>query len=202
MKFDVRLDLPYRLTLLLMTAAYSAIRSHYLPEADSERIAVRKESDAVRVNLLNYLGMAGSIATMAFILVPQLMLWSKLPLRGWSRWLGAIVGFSATGLFFWTHDTLGRYWSGSLVIKEGHELITEGPYRWVRHPMYDAVVGTSLGGFLLSANWFVGVTGLGSALVLASRITEEEAMMAEAFGEAYESYTDRTNRFVPSIKLS
>jgi len=70
----------------------------------------------------------------------------------WSRWLGVALGIVSLQLFGWTHHALGRNWSTRLVIKEGHSLVTSGPYRWVRHPMYTAIFGSWLAIFLLSAN--------------------------------------------------
>lgn len=201
MSYDSDLDLPFRIAFLAMTAAYTAIRSYYARETErrSTRIVVRKPSDALRVRLLNLFGMAGSVATIVYIVIPQWMTWSAVPLPDWARWLGGGAGFAATGLFFWTHKTLGSNWSGSLVLREDHALVTTGPYRLARHPMYDAVIGTSLGGFLLTANWFIGLTGLGSALILATRIGEEEQMLREGFGSEYDAYARRTGRFAPRI---
>ena len=62
-----------------------------------------------------------------------------IPMPAWSRWLG--VGLSVIGLFLliWVQHTLGRHWSTNLQLIERHTLVTSGPYRWARHPMYTAL---------------------------------------------------------------
>ncbi len=85
-------------------------------------------------------------------------------------------------------------------IRAEHQLIEEGPYRRVRHPMYTAFILLGLGFFLLSWNWLIGGAWLApSVLVITRRIPQEEAMMAEQFGEDYEEYKARTGRFLPKM---
>jgi protein-S-isoprenylcysteine O-methyltransferase Ste14 len=104
-------------------------------------------------------------------------------------------------LFIWTHHALGKNWSVDLVIKEEHTLITSGPYRWVRHPMYTSFFVQSLAFFLLSANWVIGLAGLATSVLGASRVDKEEALMIEEFGDQYRAYMQRTGRFLPPMKL-
>jgi protein-S-isoprenylcysteine O-methyltransferase Ste14 len=93
---------------------------------------------------------------------------------------------------------LGRNWSGVLELYEQHELVTEGPYRFVRHPMYTSVYLKGIGILLLSANWIVGGGYLAAVtLMYALRVRDEEQMMLEHFGEEYRSYMSRTARLVP-----
>ena len=109
------------------------------------------------------------------------------------------LGIGTLPLFVWTHEALGKNWSADLVIKEEHALVTGGPYRWVRHPMYTAFFGSSLAYFLLSANWVIGLTGLGTSVLLAARVDKEEALMIEEFGDDYRAYMRRTGRFLPRM---
>ena len=81
--------------------------------------------------------------------------------------------------------------------KKDQTLVTTGPYRWVRHPMYTSIFVWALAYFLMSANWFIGATWLGLGL-LAVRVAEaEEVALTEKFGEAYRVYIRRTGRFLP-----
>ena len=96
----------------------------------------------------------------------------------------------------WAQNSLGRNFFASLSLSADHELITRGPYRWVRHPMYLCFMGIFFACFLLSANWFIGATGMLAELVIMLwRTPREERMMAERFGEEYELYRKRTGRF-------
>jgi protein-S-isoprenylcysteine O-methyltransferase Ste14 len=94
---------------------------------------------------------------------------------------------------------LGRRFSGLVAIQPGHELVTDGPYRYVRHPSY-------LGMMLAFVGWalvFRSSVGLLAAALglrlLVERITSEEAMLASQFGSAYDEYRASTWRLVPWI---
>jgi protein-S-isoprenylcysteine O-methyltransferase Ste14 len=81
---------------------------------------------------------------------------------------------------------------------EGHTLITDGPYHWVRHPMYTAFATVFTGLFLLSANWFVGASAtIAFGAVMMVRTPREEHLLIEVFGPKYRAYMDRTGRFLP-----
>jgi protein-S-isoprenylcysteine O-methyltransferase Ste14 len=120
-----------------------------------------------------------------------------IPLPAWLRWLG--VGLSVAGLLLliWVHHTLGRHWSTNLQLREGHTLVTSGPYRWVRHPMYTALFSFFVGLALLSATWLVVLLVGVAIFVLWARIGKEETMMIEQFGDEYRAYMRRTGRFWP-----
>lgn len=115
-------------------------------------------------------------------------------------WLGAIVFAAALALFLATHRQLGRNWSQTLELREGHTLVTHGVYRLVRHPMYSAFFLWGLAQALLLQNWIVGPAGLiGFGTLYAFRVGREEAMMRTAFGPTYADYEARTKRVIPFI---
>ena len=103
-------------------------------------------------------------------------------------------------LFYRSHADLGTYWSITLEMREKHELITQGIYRDVRHPMYLAILLYALGQALLIPNWLAGPSHLlAFALLVALRVGPEERMMLEEFGEEYRAYAMRTKRLVPGV---
>jgi protein-S-isoprenylcysteine O-methyltransferase Ste14 len=98
------------------------------------------------------------------------------------------LGVLSLPLLIWVHHTLGRHWSTNLQLKQNHTLITEiteGPYRWVRHPMYTALFGFFVGLALISASWLIVVLVVAAILVLYVRIDREETMMIDQFGNEY-----------------
>jgi protein-S-isoprenylcysteine O-methyltransferase Ste14 len=114
-------------------------------------------------------------------------------------WLGAAV--TITGLLFavWAREHLGSNWSRSVTIKQGHELITTGPYSVVRHPIYTGI----LTGFLGMAIAISQVRGF-IVFVLISiafwiKLRMEEQWMRSQFGEAYASYARETAALVPYL---
>ena len=119
-------------------------------------------------------------------------------------WITTLVGLGvfACGLALrgWSIRTLGRHFTWRLGVRTEHQLITEGPYRVLRHPSYT-------GAMLLFAGTQV-VLASGTGLVLAlvgfplyyrQRIADEERMLAEALGEPYAAWRARTWRMVPGL---
>lgn len=135
-----------------------------------------------------------------YLLAPRILAWASLPLQAWLRWLGLVLAIAALALFVWVHHHLGRNFSVSLRIVRDQALVTTGPYRWVRHPMYTAFLVLHVAAFLMTANWFIGITWIGGLVViLVLRVRREEAMLREHFGEEYGSYMRRTGRLIPPI---
>ncbi|TCT07271.1 protein-S-isoprenylcysteine O-methyltransferase Ste14 [Tepidamorphus gemmatus] len=115
-------------------------------------------------------------------------------------WAGVAVFALSLWLFRRTHKDLGRNWSVSLEVRDGHRLVTEGVYRHVRHPMYTAFFLWAVAQALLLQNWIAGPAGLvGFGTLFVFRVFREEAMMLETFGEEYRAYARRTKRLVPWV---
>ena len=113
---------------------------------------------------------------------------------------GAVLMSLAVWLFWRSHADLGRNWSPSLQLREGHELVTGGVYRSIRHPMYASQWMWGVAQALLLRNWISGWSGLVLfAPLYLSRVPREEQMMLERFGEAYRTYMRRTGRVFPRI---
>jgi protein-S-isoprenylcysteine O-methyltransferase Ste14 len=114
--------------------------------------------------------------------------------------VGAALMALAVWLFWRSHADLGRNWSPSLELREGHKLVTEGVYRRVRHPMYASEWLWGIAQALLLQNWVAGWAGLVVFTPLyVLRVPREERMMLDRFGEDYRAYIDRTGRVVPSL---
>ena len=115
--------------------------------------------------------------------------------------LGLCLVLSGSALFAWVTAALGRHFSTSLHLRDEHQLITHGPYRWVRHPMYLAYQITWLGFLLVSGNAIAAGLGLlAFALAMWVRVGREERMLAEAFGAQWQAYCERTGRFLPRFR--
>ena len=143
-------------------------------------------------------------AAVGLFVIPAFYLASGVPAAldrqfvPWMAIFGVLMMLVALWLFWRSHHDLGSNWSASLKLREGHKLVTVGVYRDVRHPMYLSFLLLGLAQFLLLSNWFAGLAGLVSALLLfALRFAREEQMMAELFGDEYRAYTARTKRIIP-----
>ena len=117
----------------------------------------------------------------------------------WPFWIGAAI--TVAGLLFavWARKYLGRNWSSAVTIKQGHELITTGPYALVRHPIYTGI----LTGFLGTAIALSQVRGLIGFVLLFlgfwTKLRIEEQWMRSQFGETYATYAHRTAALVPYL---
>jgi protein-S-isoprenylcysteine O-methyltransferase Ste14 len=119
---------------------------------------------------------------------------------GWTRfWIAVVVMALGLALAIWARRTLGDNWSGTVTVKEGHELVQTGPYRWVRHPIYTGILlmilGTGLAGGKVHALLAFPIALI--ALWLKSRL-EERWMVAE-FGARYEAYRKSSSAIIPFV---
>jgi protein-S-isoprenylcysteine O-methyltransferase Ste14 len=146
---------------------------------------------------LRPIGLAGMAGLITFLIDPRLMAWSSIPLPPWLRWAGAAIGACAGSVIVWTFHTLGRNLTDTVVTRREHTLVTHGPYRWVRHPFYDAVALGVAGNALAAANWFLGLTGILTLALLIARTRIEEEKLVARFGDRYRGYMNDTGRFLP-----
>ncbi len=127
--------------------------------------------------------------------------WASVALPMWARWTGVGFGVVVVGLMWWTMIALGSNYRGTMGLHPNHELVTHGPYRFVRHPMNAVFPLVSIFLFLLSANWVLGADALiliGTISVVRAPI--EERQLIERFGEEYRAYMRRTGRFLPRLR--
>ncbi|MEO7502745.1 MAG: isoprenylcysteine carboxylmethyltransferase family protein [Gemmatimonadaceae bacterium] len=140
------------------------------------------------------------VGVFAYMINPAWMTWSSLPLPEWLRWTGAFVFVIGLAFLTWTLRSLGTNLTDTVVTRKAHTLVTQGPYRWVRHPFYDAMALFILAMALLAANWFMLISGAVVFILLGIRSATEEAHLSERFGEPYQTYRDNTGRFFPKLR--
>ena len=125
---------------------------------------------------------------------------AHVPIPDYSRYLGGAVLCAGIGLCGWAHQALGRNWTAVLALSRDHQLVTSGPYRLVRHPMYTAFFTIGVGFGLVSANWLVAAAYLGTfAPMYVLRVAAEERMMVDRFGDRYRQYMEHTGRLLPRV---
>src|SRR5215216_972255 len=185
-------------TLLVAALSVSAYHRHRAEQASEEEISWREEGLPTIIALRSS-GLALLLSVMAYLLNPRWMEWSSLSLPAWLRWSGAGLGAATLPLTYWVFRSLGKNITPTVETRENHELVTGGPYRWVRHPLYS--VGTSffvsLG--IVAANWFMGLASLSVLVMLLIRLPKEEEKLIERFGDEYRAYIERTGRLLPRI---
>jgi protein-S-isoprenylcysteine O-methyltransferase Ste14 len=116
---------------------------------------------------------------------------------------GSLLFFSGLGLILWGRLTLGSHYNVSTSqgasLYLDHQLITKGPFAFVRHPMYLGILLTGLGGILLYRTWTM-VFFAANFLGLLVRAKREEEALARQFGQQWITYTQRVPAFFPRIK--
>ena len=140
-----------------------------------------------------------------------LIVWPRVPWGWWSlpllphRPLTYAVGLALVmlGLAFtvWARLHLGRNWSGTVTLKEGHELIRSGPYAYVRHPIYTGLLVALLGSAVACGELgaLIGWCVVAGAFIRKLRI--EERFMREIFPGQYQRYCAEVPALVPFTKL-
>ncbi|HEY69561.1 MAG TPA: isoprenylcysteine carboxylmethyltransferase family protein [Anaerolineae bacterium] len=121
----------------------------------------------------------------------------SMPLQDGFRWLGVILGMLSLALYTCSRHALGKAWSSCLQMQAQHALVTTGPYAWIRHPIYLAMILFLTALTLVGANWVLVAFLIISIVDLVLRIPREEQMMIEVFGEAYEAYKQQTGGIFP-----
>lgn len=159
--------------------------------------AVRRKEPGWSPILMSILMVLSNGVLILAIFWPEVLRTAAIPVsEGW-RWLGFVLGMCMDTLFVWGHQTLGQNWAVGVLVKEHHRLVTAGPYRWVRHPMYSVLFGFSVAFYSLSANLLVGLLWLALTVASAWRVGREEQILTETFGVAYQKYAAQTGRFLP-----
>jgi protein-S-isoprenylcysteine O-methyltransferase Ste14 len=191
----------FRIVLPLLIIAFVAHRGYYASKhKETAESTLKKREEGPASKLAGILGLVGLAALLAYIIKPNWVSWASLPFPTWLRWTS--LGLPATGfaLLQWSQNALGKNWSDNPRMIKGQGLITSGPYRIIRHPIYAAVFLILGSTFFLSANWLIGLGWIGMIILeVSSRIRYEESLMLEYFGNQYREYMKTTGRFLPRM---
>ena len=190
-------DQLFRLILLAGFVIFMPIGIyHRLKSRTGEKLDRRQEGLFILVTL-RLVGVAAMAGLIAYLINPACMAWAAVPLPVWLRWTGVGLALIAALVVVWMFRTLGRNLTDTVVTRKQHTLVTNGPYRWVRHPLYTLAVLLGVANSLAAANWFFVAAGCLVFLLLAIRTRKEEENLLARFGDDYRNYMQRTGRFVP-----
>ena len=131
----------------------------------------------------------------------------SVPAIDWGRWhdsaaiawIGTVITLAGQAFAVWARIHLGKYWSGTVALKENHRLVTSGPYALVRHPIYTGLLSAVLGS-ALAAGTVEALAGF--AVMIPAYILKwkrEEWLMSLEFGAEYAAYKARTKAIIPFI---
>lgn len=123
-----------------------------------------------------------------------------MDIPAWSRWLGVGVGVLMVPTLYWVFRSLGSNVSETVLTKPSQSLVTWGPYRWVRHPLYSGACVALAALSLVAANWFLAAAVLAAVALLPALVKKEEGHLLERFAPAYQQYMRATGRFIPRFR--
>jgi protein-S-isoprenylcysteine O-methyltransferase Ste14 len=191
----------FRILAALIFFTGIGISSYFRSKADKdsgEKIS-RKVDGTAFMNLVKIGGLILWLSPLLYLINPAWMAWSRLGLPEWVRWLGVGFGILCTMGIYWLFSSIGSGITPTSATRREHKLITSGPYRWVRHPLYTvgSSMFTALG--MVADSWFIGLLGILAFIAMASRTPKEEANLIEKFGDEYRDYMKQTGRYLPKL---
>jgi protein-S-isoprenylcysteine O-methyltransferase Ste14 len=196
-------DLVFRMVVLALFIGIRCVRWHA-----RQRIGWRASWPAMKNHpldtaLLLTLGVLWLGAVVVYAAVPASVARFAAPVPAAVRWVAVAVAVAGLALLRWADRCLGENLSVSLRVREHHTLVTTGPYRYVRHPIYVATLLYAAGLAVITANYLLGAAFLvPMVLVVAKRLTAEEQMMIDTFGDEYRAYMQATGRLLPKRQRS
>lgn len=193
---------PFRIALTIVILLTGVVTAYHRIQAASSREPIsRKEEGYLFAVVLRLAGLSLFVVTFAYLIAPQSVQWAMFPLPRPIRWFGAVTGLLCSVLMFWTLTSLGKNLTDTVVTRVNATLVTNGPYRWVRHPFYVTTALVMVSVTLLTANWLIGIGSFIVLAMLAIRTPKEEQNLIKRFGQQYLDYMSRTNRFFPRMPM-
>jgi len=122
-----------------------------------------------------------------------------VPAEGWGAWLGLALTIAGCAFAIWARVYLGSNWSGTVTVKQNHELVRSGPYAIVRHPIYSGFL-LALAGTAIVVGEIRALVGLGLAITgFLLKAGYEEQFMLEQFDGEYVRYSQQVRRLIPFL---
>ncbi|MBV8809260.1 MAG: isoprenylcysteine carboxylmethyltransferase family protein [Acidobacteriaceae bacterium] len=122
-----------------------------------------------------------------------------LPNSAMYLWIGLFMTIAGVTFAILARVTLGRNWSGTVTVKQDHELICNGPYAVVRHPIYTGITFAVFGTVIFDGKIRSIILFVAALSVLIHKMKIEEQFMTEQFGSEYTSYRQKTRALVPFL---
>jgi protein-S-isoprenylcysteine O-methyltransferase Ste14 len=198
MGFDPETICRMALGLMLVGAGFIGVPHRLRADRVGGRMSPRVDPRWFWI-LMGLVGPPGALTCLAFLIEPRWVDFARIDVPWWLRLTGAPVGLAGLALFAWMFRHLGLNATSTSMPRASGTLVTTGPYRWIRHPMYLAALILLVAAMLLTANVVVGLGGIPMFALLAARSRLEEQRLREKFGDAYRDYQARTGRFLPRL---
>ncbi len=198
----MKFDLISRALVLIVLLVSLGISASFRKRAREEGGMIERIEEGWPILIIRtILGLSLLSVLLLNIFYPPALAWAHFNAPPYLRVFGLVLAVICVPLLWWVFSSIGKNISETVLIKEEHELVTEGPYAWVRHPLYGTALLLLFSISLVFGDWIV--LGFTVAGILAFRllvIPAEEKGLLEAFGEDYECYQSRTGALLPWIR--
>ena len=191
----------FRIPAALILFTGMGISGYFRRKADKdtgEKIS-RKVDGTVLMTVIRIGGLVLWLSPLVYLINPPWMAWSKIGLPEWVRWLGVGIGILCVLGIYWLFSSIGSGITPTSATRKQHSLVTTGPYRWVRHPLYTVGSSMFVAFGMMADNWFIAALGILTFILMAIRTPKEEANLIEKFGDEYREYMKRTGRYLPKV---
>jgi protein-S-isoprenylcysteine O-methyltransferase Ste14 len=178
-----------------------AISGYYRSRAriGSETIARRREGGAFMAARA-LIALPTLLAVIVGTVSPSAMRWASVELPGWARWSGVVLGLLTLPAAYWVLSSLGKNVSETVLTKSDHALVTIGPYRWIRHPLYTTGMAMFIALGLVQESWLIlSLAAVALVLIHIVVIPAEERALVAKFGDRYRGYMTGTGRMLPKL---
>ena len=189
----------FRIIAAVILLTGMGISSYFRLKADresGEKISRRVDGTPL-MTVIRLGGLVLWLSPFIYLLNPGWMAWSKIGLPESARWLGVALGILCALGIYWLFSSIGNGITATSATRQRHALVTSGPYRWVRHPLYTFSASLFIAFGMMADNWFIALLGILAFMIMAIRTPREEANLIEKFGDDYRVYMKRTGRFLP-----
>ena len=202
------MSLFFRLSFITLWALFTLVRFYYGRKTKThdsvagvmEKLKTTEEVGIGFKIITLIIGVFGVLGLVLYLLSPSWWKWTVIPISGWIQWLGIVVAIGSIFFLIRVHQHLDKQWSITLEVQEDHKLITTGPYKYVRHPMYLGLFLYTIGLMMVSLDVFVILFFAFTIWVNYRRIPGEEQMLMEKFGDEYLDYIKRSGRLLPMFR--
>ncbi|HEX5837484.1 MAG TPA: isoprenylcysteine carboxylmethyltransferase family protein [Anaerolineales bacterium] len=191
----------FRMLAAVILITGMSISSYYRRKADresGEKIS-RNADGSLMASIIRVGGLLLWLSPFVYLINPAWMAWSKIGLPEWIRWLGAVIGVLCVTGVYWLFSSIGSGITPTSATRREHMLVTGGPYRWVRHPLYTIGSSMFISFGMMADNWYIALLGILAFIAMAIRTPREEANLIQKFGDEYREYMTRTGRFLPKF---
>jgi protein-S-isoprenylcysteine O-methyltransferase Ste14 len=189
----------FRLITFLVLLSAFVISGYFRRKAEREGGQMRTSEGRKLVVVLRLLGLLVILPLLGYLINPVWVSWAQFELPDAVRWAAALIAIAAIPVFYWIFASIGVNISPTQATRQNHKLVTHGPYRWVRHPLYSVGFVVAVALTLLTALWWLAAGMILPLLILLWRTSKEEAWLIETFGDEYRDYMKRTGRFFPKL---